>query len=203
MERRCERCPEPLGKGRRRYCEPCAVDVERERRRERQRRRRRDPEWRAKRNARRRAERREGREARNPDLRCAGCGSSLAGAHGNTKYCDECREAKGRERNTSYQKRRRAADPEYRRRHRGRWRYRRHLVVLLVRQEGRCGICREALPGDDPAEWHVDHIRPQAVGGSDDEDNCQVVCADCNMLKGDAWEGNDEAQVARWAPWKV
>jgi 5-methylcytosine-specific restriction endonuclease McrA len=51
---------------------------------------------------------------------------------------------------------------------------------LLVRQGGKCAVCKCVLGG----KYHVDHVQPLAAGGSNDKSNIQVLCAPCNLAKG-------------------
>ena len=60
---------------------------------------------------------------------------------------------------------------------------RRYLSDKLAEQEGRCAICREAIP-QGKAECHIDHKLPRSRGGNDDGSNIQAVCAPCNRRKG-------------------
>lgn len=50
---------------------------------------------------------------------------------------------------------------------------------LLEKQRGQCAMC-----GKKDAAWHLDHIIPRALGGSEEEFNFQVLCAFCNASKG-------------------
>lgn len=70
--------------------------------------------------------------------------------------------------------RREQARERMRRRRRGR----RH--VILARNDGLCGICGQSIEG----EFHIDHIVPVALGGTDDEANLQPAHPRCNILKG-------------------
>ena len=47
-----------------------------------------------------------------------------------------------------------------------------------LRQWGLCGRCGHNL---DHLWEEAHHIRPQALGGSDDVDNCVVLCDKCNQ----------------------
>ena len=42
-----------------------------------------------------------------------------------------------------------------------------------------CEKCKEKCPNN----FHIDHIRPVSKGGSNDYDNLQILCADCNHKK--------------------
>lgn len=52
---------------------------------------------------------------------------------------------------------------------------------LVVLQMGRCACCRVALLSAKP---HLDHVIPLAAGGSNSDDNVQLLCSDCNLSKG-------------------
>ena len=235
------------------YCESCSKAVKRERLRERQKRRRADPEWRAKRNARRRAKRAAARGerpdadeqgkrlcadcgrdigGRGPrserceqcqkewkrllareashrrrgiaeDRRCAECGESIASRHANARYCKRCAKLRRTKRGRRYMSYRRQTDPAFRQRKAENWPCHRHRAELLEAQGGRCGICLEPMPPDEPDEWWLNRIRPEGAGGRWERENCQVVHRRCGARKGAQWEGTMEAQVAMWAPWKM
>lgn len=50
---------------------------------------------------------------------------------------------------------------------------------LLALQKGKCACCGLPL-GDD---YHLDHIMPLALGGSNTDDNIQLLRAKCNLQK--------------------
>jgi hypothetical protein len=50
---------------------------------------------------------------------------------------------------------------------------------LFALQKGRCACCKAPL-GDD---YHLDHIMPLALGGSNTDDNMQLLRPVCNMQK--------------------
>lgn len=59
---------------------------------------------------------------------------------------------------------------------------RHHVEALLKRQRGRCAnpACRITLkPG-----YHVDHVIPLKLGGSNSHRNIQLLCPLCNLRKG-------------------
>ena len=59
--------------------------------------------------------------------------------------------------------------------------YRTHKHTLYGKQEGLCKGCGEHFPFKN---FTVDHITPQAKGGTDHEGNLQLLCNYCNSLKG-------------------
>jgi 5-methylcytosine-specific restriction endonuclease McrA len=54
------------------------------------------------------------------------------------------------------------------------------VAALLSVQGGRCAYCRKSVK----RAFHVDHIMPLALGGSNVRANLQVLCASCNSKKG-------------------
>ncbi len=52
---------------------------------------------------------------------------------------------------------------------------------VYAKQEGKCKICEVEIKKH---EAHADHIKPWSKGGKTDEENCQVLCAPCNLHKG-------------------
>lgn len=56
------------------------------------------------------------------------------------------------------------------------------LRFEILRRDGfRCTYCGSSP--SDGAELHVDHVVPQALGGTDDPSNLTTSCADCNAGK--------------------
>jgi len=53
------------------------------------------------------------------------------------------------------------------------------IKQLLQLQKGRCAVCRIDIR---PA-YHVDHVVPVALGGSNDKANLQLLCPTCNHSK--------------------
>lgn len=59
--------------------------------------------------------------------------------------------------------------------------YRTHKHTLFGKQEGLCNGCGTQFPFRNMT---VDHIVPQSQGGTDHEDNLQLLCGACNSTKG-------------------
>ena len=55
-------------------------------------------------------------------------------------------------------------------------------VRAWVLRDQRCAQCGRT-PSEDGVKLHVDHIIPQEWGGTDDSENLQALCADCNEGK--------------------
>ena len=57
---------------------------------------------------------------------------------------------------------------------------------IMARQDGKCAYCHINI--ENPAHSHdrasVDHIVPRSRGGTDDLDNLQFLCVQCNSKKG-------------------
>lgn len=51
---------------------------------------------------------------------------------------------------------------------------------LMTHQKCKCAVCRASLKGVTP---HLDHIMPLALGGSNADDNVQLLCPTCNLTK--------------------
>lgn len=54
------------------------------------------------------------------------------------------------------------------------------IDALLLKQRGKCACCGNPLNG----EYHLDHIMPLARGGTNTDDNVQLLLPKCNMSKG-------------------
>ena len=66
-----------------------------------------------------------------------------------------------------------------------------HKHELYGIQEGNCNICNYHFPFRNLT---IDHITPQAKGGTDRKDNLQLLCQACNSTKG---TGTQEEAVAK------
>ena len=53
------------------------------------------------------------------------------------------------------------------------------VQALLTLQRGKCAACGHLLAGD----YHIDHIVPIALGGSNRDDNVQLLHSGCNLRK--------------------
>lgn len=50
----------------------------------------------------------------------------------------------------------------------------------ILQRDGHC--CQQC--GETDGQMHIDHIVPKRLGGSDLEENLQVLCKNCNLRKG-------------------
>lgn len=55
------------------------------------------------------------------------------------------------------------------------------VIAMMNRQRGRCVVCRV----DISKNYHIDHVIPLALGGSNGKNNLQLLCPFCNMSKKD------------------
>jgi len=55
------------------------------------------------------------------------------------------------------------------------------ITRIFSSQEGRCAGCKSPIDGSN---YHVDHIMPLALGGSNWPSNIQILCPPCNLSKG-------------------
>lgn len=79
--------------------------------------------------------------------------------------------------------------------------YRVKRAAVIVRDEGRCQICRELVDLDagpyEPMSVNLDHVVPRSCGGSHDVANLRLTHRACNLRRG-AGRSSDE-EVAAWA----
>lgn len=54
------------------------------------------------------------------------------------------------------------------------------IKQLIVLQKGKCACCKESIKSN----YHVDHIIPLALSGTNDKLNIQLLCPNCNLSKG-------------------
>ncbi len=62
------------------------------------------------------------------------------------------------------------------------------LGFYMFRRDA-CGteIAKQEFGKMTPLGWEIDHIKPVALGGTDDEDNLQPLQWETNRRKGDIW----------------
>lgn len=63
------------------------------------------------------------------------------------------------------------------------------ILAIFKRQGGRCRYCSLTLD-----KYHVDHIMPLALGGSNGPENLQILCGPCNLWKGSKHPEEFEAE---------
>ena len=72
--------------------------------------------------------------------------------------------------------------------------YRTHKHTLYGKQEGVCNGCEIHFPFKI---MEVDHIIPTSKGGTDHEDNLQLLCTHCNKVKGDRTQAELKAKLKK------
>lgn len=115
----------------------------------------------------------------------------------NREYCIEYARAYRRnnpEKSAEISKKYRDANPELRAAHGRNRRARERLaegshshkdvVNILERQGEKCANCRCKLFKSGAKKYHVDHVMPLVLGGSNRADNLQILCPGCNTKKG-------------------
>lgn len=61
---------------------------------------------------------------------------------------------------------------------------------IFDRTQGTCHLCEKQLAFDNYASyerrggWHIDHVVPKALGGTDRGSNLLAACWECNLEKG-------------------
>ena len=58
------------------------------------------------------------------------------------------------------------------------------IQAIFEKQQGLCASCQAKLFKSGANKYHVDHIMPLALGGSNWPDNLQCLCPSCNISKG-------------------
>lgn len=53
------------------------------------------------------------------------------------------------------------------------------VLLIISLQRGKCAFCKKTLNG----VYHVDHVIPLALDGSNGKENIQVLCPKCNLSK--------------------
>lgn len=53
------------------------------------------------------------------------------------------------------------------------------IQQLLVLQKSKCAVCHTSIKNS----YHVDHVIPLALGGTNDKGNLQLLCPHCNLSK--------------------
>lgn len=54
------------------------------------------------------------------------------------------------------------------------------ILRIVKAQGGKCAHCRRSVG----SAYHVDHVNPLALGGSNCATNLQILCPECNLSKG-------------------
>lgn len=54
-------------------------------------------------------------------------------------------------------------------------------AALFEKAGGRCQNCTRKIMGFE--DWDIDHVLPLACGGTNDEENLQVLCPSCHGRK--------------------
>lgn len=74
-----------------------------------------------------------------------------------------------------------------------------NILKMLDAQEGKCKSCFSLLVIEGRNNYHVDHIMPLILGGSNWPKNLQLLCPRCNIKKGskhpDEWRAMVESGV--------
>lgn len=65
--------------------------------------------------------------------------------------------------------------------------------AVIARDGLECHLCGVDV---DPQDWHLEHVIPLALGGTDCLDNAAVAHPSCNLSKSDSWAGS--LVHARW-----
>ena len=61
------------------------------------------------------------------------------------------------------------------------WQWTKQRELVMLRDCGLCQVC--AKQGIVALATEVDHIRPKAEGGTDDDANLQAICGPCHKAK--------------------
>lgn len=74
--------------------------------------------------------------------------------------------------------------------------WRKTRLIVFVRDEGICQICRKAVG----ARFAVDHIVARKFGGSEELNNLQLTCESCNVRKAASRESKVRKVTKRRTP---
>ena len=67
----------------------------------------------------------------------------------------------------------------------GQWIRPEKRLALNLRDHFTCLVCTRDLADADPRDVTLDHIKPKADGGSNDESNLYTCCRSCNSSRSD------------------
>jgi hypothetical protein len=70
--------------------------------------------------------------------------------------------------------------------------------AVLMKAGFKCQACGAKPLPDNDVSLHIDHILPKSMGGSDLEQNLQVLCADCNLSKSNCFAYDHSQEVDLW-----
>lgn len=56
------------------------------------------------------------------------------------------------------------------------------IAAIAMRDGGSCYICGQGQDAHDP--WEIEHVKPKALGGTDDLGNLALAHRSCNRAKG-------------------
>jgi 5-methylcytosine-specific restriction endonuclease McrA len=69
------------------------------------------------------------------------------------------------------------------------------INILLLTQDSKCVYCKTDLIITGKGKYHVDHIMPLFLGGSNYPENLQLLCQTCNLSKGSKHPNIYEKQI--------
>ena len=69
-------------------------------------------------------------------------------------------------------------------------------VKLYGIQSGNCVLCKTHF--DHHRHFHLDHKQPKAKGGPDIDVNLQLLCGNCNSIKGDGTMAEARKRLQKW-----